>query len=324
MNSRITVRRRSFALSVLALSLSLSTCHAFVHKSAITAPSATQHHTIPRHNKIPAHVQQSNIVDNGSRRPTMLHMGLDMLTYMRTEWISAALCTNQTPRAAKVCLQLGCEDGRAVTFIPKTVRELQTSSAEPDGKLPLSASRQLKQQAKRRGAARVTLIDQPADDLRETEDESVDVVISLQAAERMRRNGLDWKKSIEEAARVLKPGGRFLFVEQTQVAGESYLEYVENLKDMTALSKADSEDEVNAIFDEVGSDKVNLVLVPHIAGIALKSEVAGLTQQEIDRNERQEERGRLQDIAIEAYEGGLKRKKRKKKKTESETKGMGN
>merc|ERR1712003_125150 len=163
--------------------------------------------------KLPTYIQD----ENGNRRSTILHMAMDMVTYMRTEWISAALCTNQTPRSAKICLQLGCEDGRAVTFIPRTVRELQTSSAQADGKIPLSASRQLKQQAKRRGAARVTLIDQPADDLRETEDESVDVVISLQAADLMRQNGLDWKKSIDEAARVLKPGGRFLFVEQTEI-----------------------------------------------------------------------------------------------------------
>lgn len=44
---------------------------------------------------------------------TGLRMGLDLVTYLRTEWISAALCTNQTPRSADVCLQLGTEDGRA-------------------------------------------------------------------------------------------------------------------------------------------------------------------------------------------------------------------
>ena len=50
-------------------------------------------------------------------RPTTgLRMGLDLVTYLRTEWISAALCTNQTPRSADVCLQLGTEDGRAGTF----------------------------------------------------------------------------------------------------------------------------------------------------------------------------------------------------------------
>ena len=47
---------------------------------------------------------------------TGLRMGLDLVTYLRTEWISAALCTNQCPRSADVCLQLGTDDGRAGTF----------------------------------------------------------------------------------------------------------------------------------------------------------------------------------------------------------------
>lgn len=47
---------------------------------------------------------------------TGLRMGLDLVTYLRTEWISAALCTNQTPRSADVCLQVGTEDGRAGKF----------------------------------------------------------------------------------------------------------------------------------------------------------------------------------------------------------------
>jgi hypothetical protein len=99
---------------------------------------------------------------------TSLQVGLDMITYLRTEWISAALCTNQTPRSADVCLQLGIEDGRAITFIPRTIRELITSSAEADGKLTISARRQLKQQQERRNAATVTFLDQRCDDLTET------------------------------------------------------------------------------------------------------------------------------------------------------------
>lgn len=122
--------------------------------------------------------------------------------------MSAALCTNQTPRSADVVLQLGCEDGRAVTFIPRTVRELITSSNEADGQVKVGVKRQLKQQQERRKAATVTYADQRADDLTETADESVDVVISLQSAAKMMENGLDWKKSVREAARVLKPGDR--------------------------------------------------------------------------------------------------------------------
>ena len=243
-------------------------------------------------------------------------MGLDLVTYIRTEWISAALCTNQTPRSADICLQLGVEDGRAITFIPRTIRELITSSAEPDGKLTMSARRQLKQQQERRKAATVTYVDQRCDDLRETPDASVDVVISLQAAARMLENGLDWKKSVIEAARVLKPGGRLLFVEQTELAGESYLDYVENLCDVDDTVPIAEDDERVPIF-EVGFDEVDLVLVPHIAGVAVKSEDAGLTAEELSKREEEEKKDRLADLSIAAYERGIK--KRRKKKANSAT-----
>lgn len=261
-----------------------------------------------------------NNVDQRCRTVSSLMMGLDMVTYLRTEWVSAALCTNQTPRSADVCLQLGCEDGRAVTFIPKTIRELITSSAEPDGTLKISTRRQLKQQQDRRpGSAKVSFVDQRADDLKETPDESVDVVISLQAAAKMEENGLDWKKSIDEAARVLKPGGRLLFVEQTKIKGESYLEYIENLK--PPLEKElgeDEEDERLPVFEGVGWDDVDLVLEPHIAGVVIKSELAGMTPEELAKRESRKEKERIADLSIEAYERGMKKRKRKKKKIQDQ------
>ena len=238
---------------------------------------------------------------------------LDLVTYLRVEWISAALCTNQTPRSADICLQLGVEDGRAVTFVPRTIRELVTSSAEADGALTVAARRQLKQQQERRlGAAQVKYVDQRCDDLTETADESVDVVLSLQAAARMMENGLDWKKSVREAARVLKPGGRLLFVEQTELEGESYLEYVESLYTLDGTVPEDADERV-PIF-ECGSDDVDLVLVPHVAGVALKSEYANLTPKELAKRESAAEKERLADLSIEAYERGIKKRKRKKKK----------
>lgn len=248
-----------------------------------------------------------------SSSSTQLQMaGLDLVTYLRVEWVSAALCTNQTPRAADVCLQMGVEDGRAVTFIPRTIRELITSSAEKDGKLTVSARRQLKQQQQRRQAATVTYVDQRCDDLKETADESVDVVLSLQAAARMLENGQDWKKSVREAARVLKPGGRLLFVEQTELDGESYLEYVESLYTLDGEVPEDLDDRV-PIF-ECGSDEVDLVLIPHEAGVAVKSEDAGLSPRELAKKQSAAEKERIADLSIEAYERGIKKRKRRKKK----------
>ena len=210
-----------------------------------------------------------------------------------------------------------------MTFIPKTIRALITSSAESDGKLTVTARRQLKQQADRRKAATIQYEDQRADDLTEVADESVDIVISLQAAERMRDNGLDWKKSVQEAARVLKPGGRLLFVEATNIDGVNYLDYVQNLytmrvEDGETVAESDEDDVRYPVFDEVGSDDVDLVIVPHVAGVAIKAMDAGLTPAERAAKAAQEEKDRLADLSIAAFERGNKKRRKKKKKTADE------
>jgi SAM-dependent methyltransferase len=162
---------------------------------------------------------------------------VDPLTYLRTEWVSASLVSNQTPKEADRILQLGTEDGRLVNFVPRTVREIITSSAEkkdgPEGGgLTVSCERQLRQMAeRRRSGATIVYSNQPADDLRETPSSSVDVVVSLLAARRMKDNGLDWRQAVREAGRVLKPGGRFLFVEGETIDGESYLDFVVGLSE---------------------------------------------------------------------------------------------
>ena len=248
------------------------------------------------------------------RRVAPLQMGLDMVTYMRVEWIAAALVTNQTPRSADVCLQLGCEDGRAVTFVPRTIDKLITSTLEPDGILPVSIERQLKQQEKSRNAGRVEIVNQRADDLKETANESVDVVISLAACERMVEKGLDWKKSVQEAARVLKPGGRLLFVEPPEIDGVSYLDYLANLSVQTISAEGEAVNENTfPVFEPLGYDDVDLVLKPHVAGVVVKSEDAGLSKTEREMKERKSEEERYAEISISAFERGLKKRKRKKK-----------
>lgn len=254
---------------------------------------------------------------------TSLRMALDPVTYLRTEWIAAALVANQTPVAADVCLQLGTQDGRAVSFIPRTVREFITSSAEADGILSVRVRRQLKESEIRRKSAEVMYIDQPADDLRETKDESVDVVISLQSVDTMTENNLDWKKSVREAARVLKPGGRFLWVEPTEIGGESYIDYLESLcqGEGGAAEGNDGDDEVErfAIFDDFGYDDIDLILQPHTAGVAVKSVDAGMTPAEREQRTKLEEQDRLAEISLQAYERGIKKKRKKKKKKGAET-----
>jgi ubiquinone/menaquinone biosynthesis C-methylase UbiE len=259
-----------------------------------------------------------------SRLSTSLQMGLDMVTYMRVEWIAAALVTNQTPNTADVCLQIGCEDGRGITFVPRTIEKLITSTVEPDGMLPLSVRRQLLQQEKTRNpdSRVVKLTDQRADDLKETPDESVDIVISLAACARMIETGLDWKKSVQESARVLKPGGRLLFVEQNDLQGDSYLDYLANLSLQTVSEDGDGDDELFPVFEPLGYDDVDLVLVPHVAGVVVKSADAGLTNSEREAKEKNAEKDKMADISILAYERGIKKRRRKKKDpaTEEEAK----
>lgn len=272
--------------------MKLLTTSCFILLAALNAQAFTVKHEHPR-----SHIH--------------LHMGLDVVTGLRTEWISASICTNQIPRTAKCVLQLGTEDGRAVNFVPRTVEEIITSSAEADGELTISCRRQLKQQRERRGTgAIIRYIDQPCDNLKDTEDESVDAVISLQAAQRMIDNGQDWKKSIREAARVLKPGGRFLFVEQTEIGGEKFIDVLASIAD--GELDEDGNPSTYPIFELVGCDDVDLVLVPHIAGVVVKTAYAGLTQEEIEKKVYTDEKDRIADLSITAFERGLKKRKKKK------------
>ena len=175
-----------------------------------------------------------------------------------------------------------------------------------------------------RKCAKVKIVDQPADDLFDVEDNSVDVVISLQCAQRMIDSGRDWKKAVREACRVLKPGGRLLWVEQTTLNGESFLSYLENLytqaisDDKSTTTEGGPEDGVSSptlfpTFDDIGWDDVNLVLIPHTAGVAVKAFDPSAIE-----TEEQREKARLDDLSLTAFERGIKKRKKKKKKKAGE------
>lgn len=284
--------------------------------------------------------KQKNVFDRESitsvhrHRRLQMGSGLDIVTYLRTEWVSAALCTNQIPEASKSVLQIGTDDGRAVNFVPRTVEELITSSAEEDGTVSISCRRQLKQQKERRGTGlTLTYVDQPADDLNEVENDSVDAVISLQAADRMRENGMNWKKSLKEIARVLKPGGRFLFVEKTDIEGDNYVDEVmgvtsvpkkknkqKSVNKSTAVDGGeDVQEEVNPTFELVGYDSVDYVLVPHVAGVVEKAMYSGMTASDIEAQRTLDSKARMAELSINAFERGLKKRKKKKKKRSEDT-----
>mmetsp|Transcript_16064 Transcript_16064/g.36131 ORF Transcript_16064/g.36131 Transcript_16064/m.36131 type:complete len:369 (-) Transcript_16064:129-1235(-) len=276
---------------------------------------------------------------------------VDLATSLRTDFISAALLSNQTPRSSKVCLQIGSEDGRVVIYMPKTIEKIISSSLVPDGALPFGIQRMMKQQLTSRGDfdCKLEYPDQRADDLSATPDESVDVVVSLGAGAQMENVGMDWKKSVDEAARVLKPGGRLLFVERTRLGendDESYLDYVDSItyvpkkapvkvpassnkkrkgkKKMeeaaqTAVEVAENapeeaEEEVAEPLPlfEVGYDDINLVLVPHIAGVAIKDEDSGKLGPRSSASSPSDDEEFARMLSI--FERGSKRRKKKKKK----------
>jgi SAM-dependent methyltransferase len=149
----------------------------------------------------------------------------------------------------------------------------------------------------------------------------------------MADNGLDWKRAVCEAGRVLKPGGRFLFVEAATVNGESYLDYVVALSERGGVEIKGGLEKLNAagevigeeggsevidqnspLFDEVGYDNVDMVLQPHVAGVAIKADDADLSPAEKERKKEQEEVDRVADLSLVAFERGLKKRKRKKEK----------
>ena len=203
----------------------------------------------------------------------------------------------------------------------------------------------IQQRERRKSGCSINFSNQPADDLKDTPSSSIDVVVSLQAAQRMESNGLDWKRSIQEAGRVLKPGGRFLFVESETIGNknENYLDFVvglsqrggveikpglvenedgsSNMMNTDGSEEANEEDDADvesAVFEEVGYDNVDMVLQPHVAGVAIKAMDAGMTQAERARVRAQEESDRMAEISLNAFERGSKRRKRKKKKSADE------
>ncbi|KAL3772125.1 LOW QUALITY PROTEIN: hypothetical protein ACHAWO_013530 [Cyclotella atomus] len=114
---------------------------------------------------------------------------------------------------------------------------------------------------------------------------------------------MDWKVAVREAGRVLKPSGQFLFVECAEVNWGSFLREMLSLRrysdgggddgeatvdsdesEISTGSTAAAENvddskeqqQCNIIFSEVGLDNVDLVMQPHVAGVAIKAMDADL------------------------------------------------
>lgn len=137
----------------------------------------------------------------------------------------------------------------------------------------------------------------------------------------------------------MKPGGRFLFVESAEVDGESFLEEIlkmsapanndgeegddnennESTEESTTIEEDEDGDDSTStiIFSEVGYDNVDMVLTPHVAGVAIKAFDADLTSEQRAELKTREERDRLADLSLDAFERGNRKNKRRRKKTSS-------
>lgn len=94
---RVTMMK-FLSTTLTVLLCAVTACEAFVPTKGlhIEKPNAF----VAKRASSPASAPQSSVAS--------LKMGLNLLTCIRIEWISAAHCTNQTPRSADVCLQCGC------------------------------------------------------------------------------------------------------------------------------------------------------------------------------------------------------------------------
>ena len=63
-----------------------------------------------------------------------------------------------------------------------------------------------------------------------------------------------------------------------------------------------------------GYDDVDLVLIPHVARVVVKAINAGMTQKEIEAKALADEKDRIADLSISAFERGRKKRRAFKKR----------
>ena len=124
----------------------------------------------------------------------------------------------------------------------------------------------------------------------------------------------DWIVSLRESARVLRNGGRFVFVEPTKIDGTSFVRALEEMVDI-------GEDGVSKPVFEVAYDDVDYVFQPHVAGVATR--IGGVVaSSSVKRSSRSIGRGTGKttanvledtDFILETFERGRKKKKKKRK-----------
>ena len=311
---------------------------------------------------------------------TALQASTDPVSYWRVEYVSSAMLSNQIPRSASTVLQLGTVDPKAVYYLNKDVNKLlcHPSYSAVQGGVSPRANRQLTQAKERRGGMdklelvclRTERLDGRATKqggfLYGVDDNSVDAVVFCEVLEEIIEfyakpkasasilGSDEWFRNLlEELNRVLKVGGRLVFVEKRDIAGllpgPSAVPLVGAIEGMrmdgsfklfadgeTEGMEGDDEremDEVDlgtySLFD-VAYDQIDFCPTPHVAGVAIKRSIEEPFEEEeesepervLNIQERIEYEKRVQgaELAIAAFEKGRKKRKKLKPKADEEGK----
>lgn len=242
-------------------------------------------------------------------------------------------------------------DPRAAYYVPKSLKKLICHGTF----IPVEfrAKRQVEQATERRGQ-----MDLEVDFVNKQEgkrlfegvgDESVDVVMMLQISEDAAKSDLasSWLVALlSETGRVLRPGGRILFVEKKDVKVDREIDFVSAMQGLRMdgsyklFAAGEEEGDENdseksmeevdlqkySLFD-VAYDSIDLCPSPHYAGVAIKRSAKEEEEVEEVREKREmtmgermkyEKRVKGAELAIEAFERGRKKKKRGKKGQQQE------
>ncbi len=285
-------------------------------------------------------VKRVNGVSKSGSGPLSAFM--DPITYSRVEFVSASIVSNQIPRAADSCLQINTIDPRVFYYVPKTLRKVlcHPTFDKDDKVVDFRARRQIKQAIERRGGMESLDIEflekeMPLDYSRAfsvVDDESVDVVLCVTALEDT-PDDFDLKAMSMEIGRVLKPGGRFIFVEREEKKVGETIEALRMDGSYRPFDDKDSEEEaayqaeleggdvdfsLYSMFDVV-EDPIDMCPMPFIAGVSVKRDPNEALEPEKPKVLTPAEQARAKkvsdgaDLVISAFERGRKKSRPKKK-----------
>ncbi|KAK3268065.1 hypothetical protein CYMTET_23410 [Cymbomonas tetramitiformis] len=168
--------------------------------------------------------------------------------YSRLQYITASMLTRHVPRGGAEVLEIGIGGGKNLYYYPSDV--VQVTGVDPD------VNENLLMQSAIAAKVVLDIKNTKAEEL-EMESNSMDAVVSTFTLSFVD----DRDKVIAEAARVLKPGSSFIFVETLGGSGKGTLEAIQRCK---AFDQVDYDEGWSGFFTD-----------PHAIGVAVKAAIPG-------------------------------------------------